>query len=124
MSQNPLNLAFRFFLELAVLLVMGVWGWRSGDGWMRCLLALGLPLVMATLWGVFRIPNDPGPAPVAVPGLLRLALELAYFGFATWALFDIGAVTAGWVFGLAVAVHYLISYDRVGRMIRQKAGVP
>jgi hypothetical protein len=63
--------------------------------------------------GTFRVDNDPGKAPVRVPGVVRLALELAYFAFAVWALFDAGATTAGWILGAAVFVHYLISYDRI-----------
>ena len=82
MASNPLNLAFRFFLELAGLFAIGYWGWHTGQGWQRWLLMLGVPLIAAALWGIFRVENDPGRAPVRVPGALRLALELAYFAFA------------------------------------------
>lgn len=118
MSAHPVNLALRFLLELAALVAMGVWGWRQGEGVLRFVLALGVPLLAAAMWGIFRVPNDPGKAPVEVPGILRLALELAYFAFAVWALFDIGAETLGWILGVVTAIHYLISYDRVGRLLR------
>jgi hypothetical protein len=113
MSSNPLNLAFRFFLELTALLAMGYWGWNAGQGWMRWILMLFVPLVAAAIWGVFRVDNDPGPAPVRVPGVIRLALELSYFGFSVWALYDVGAIPAYWVLAICVLVHYLISYDRI-----------
>jgi hypothetical protein len=116
LGSNPINLAFRFFLELAALIAMGYWGWRTGQGW---LLMLGVPLVAAALWGIFRVDNDPGKAPVRVPGLLRLGLELAYFGFATWALYDTGAIVWSSLLGLAVIVHYLVSYDRILWLLRQ-----
>ena len=119
MSKNPLNLAFRFFLELAALFAIGYWGWHAGQGWLRWLLMLGVPLVAAALWGIFRVDNDPGRAPVRVPGVLRLALELVYFGFAVWGLYNAGAFTWSWVLGLAVAVHYLVSYDRILWLLRQ-----
>ena len=119
MGSHPLNLAVRFLLELAALLALGVWGWRQGEGWLRFVLAVAIPLVAAVLWGVFRVPNDPGPAPVAVPGIIRLALELAFFGFATWALYDIGATNLSWALGIVVAVHYAISYDRIRWLISQ-----
>jgi len=119
MSSNPLNLAVRFALELAVLLAVGLWGWRVGHGWLQYVLALGLPLAVAIVWGVFRVPGDPGPAPVATPGILRLVFELALFAFATWALYDIGALPACLVFGIAVVAHYAASYDRVLWLIKR-----
>ena len=119
MSSHPINLAVRFLLELAALLALGVWGWRQGEGWLQFVLALGIPFIAAALWGIFRVPNDPGPAPVAVPGVLRLALELAFFGLATWALYDIGATNLSWVLGIVVVVHYIISYDRIRWLITQ-----
>ncbi|OGO39628.1 MAG: hypothetical protein A2W35_09190 [Chloroflexi bacterium RBG_16_57_11] len=120
MASNPINLAFRFILELAALVAMGYWGWNTGEGWTRWFLMLGVPLIAAALWGVFRVDNDPGRAPVRVPGILRLVLELAYFAFAVWALNDAGATTASWILGIAVLVHYLISYDRVLWLVRGK----
>lgn len=119
MSKNPINLAFRFFLELAALIAMGYWGWQTGQGWQRWALMLGVPLIAAALWGTFRVDNDPGRAPVRVPGFLRLALELVYFGFATWALYDTAALVWSLLLGLAVIVHYLISYDRILWLLRQ-----
>jgi hypothetical protein len=119
MGSNPINLAFRFLLELAALFAMGYWGWHSGEGWLRWLLMLGVPLVAVVLWGTFRVDNDPGKAPVRVPGVVRLTLELAYFAFAIWALYSAGAIHLSWIFGLAVVVHYLLSYDRILWLVRQ-----
>lgn len=82
---------------------------------------LGLPLIAAVLWGTFRVPNDPGKAPVAVPGILRLFLELAYFGAASWALFASGQPLWGYGFAGLVLFHYLISYDRILWLLRQPA---
>ena len=118
MSSNPINLAFRFVLELAALIAMGVWGAQKGQGVFAAVLAIGVPLIAAVLWGIFRIPNDPGRAPVAVPGIARLALETAYFAFAVWALYDIGAVALSILLGASVILHYILSYDRVARLVR------
>jgi len=118
MSSHPINLALRFLLELAALAAVAVWGWRTGDGWLRYALAIGLPLVLAVVWAVFRVPNDPGPAPVATPGVARLIIELAFFGFAAWALYDIGALAPCLLLSLTVIAHYVTSYDRVLRLIR------
>ena len=78
----------------------------------------GLPVIAATLWGVFRIPNDPKPTPVAIPGILRLLLELGLFGFASWALYDIGYSTLSIIMAAIVIIHYAVSYDRTWVMLR------
>ena len=122
MGSHPINLAIRFLLELSALLAMGVWGWYQGEGWLRFLLALGIPLIAAVVWGTFAVPNDPsrsGAAPIAVPGILRLAIEAAIFIFAVWALYDVGFTTLSWTLGIIVAIHYLTSYDRILCLIRQ-----
>ena len=72
MSAHPVNLALRFLLEIAALLALGHWGRQRFDGGLRYLLAVGIPLLAAVLWGTFRVNDDPGPAPVPVPGYLRL----------------------------------------------------
>ena len=122
MGSHPINLAIRFLLELSALLAMGVWGWRQSESWFRFPLALGIPLVAAVVWGTFAVPDDPsrsGAAPIAVPGLIRLAIELAILSFGTWALYDLGATGLGWVLGIIVAVHYITSYDRILWLIRR-----
>lgn len=116
MGSNPINLAVRFLLELSALAALGAWGWRQGGGWLRFLLALGIPLAASVIWGTFAVPGDPsrsGSAPVPVPGILRLAIELAFFAFAAWALRDLGQERLSWVMGIVVVLHYLASYDRI-----------
>ena len=122
MGSHPINLVIRFLLELSALLALGMWGWQRSEGSLRFVLAVGIPLIAAVLWGVFAVPHDPsrsGTAPIAVPGMLRLALELAVFGFATWALYNVGATKLSWILGIAVIIHYLASYDRVLWLIKR-----
>jgi hypothetical protein len=121
-GSNPINLALRFLLELAALAASAAWGWQRGAGALRVILALGIPLLEMVLWGTLRVPEDPssvGRAPVPVPGLIRLALELAFFAFAVWALRDISATTLSWVLGALVVAHYAVSYDRVRWLLRK-----
>lgn len=122
MGSNPINLAVRFILEMAGLVALGRWGWTQSDGPLRFVLALGIPLLAAILWGTFAVPSDPsrsGKAPVPVSGVIRLLLELAFFATATSALFAVGATPFGWLFGSAVVIHYAISYDRIRWLLRQ-----
>jgi hypothetical protein len=122
MSQNPFNLAVRFILELAALYSLGHWGWTQHAGILRYLLVIGSPLLAATLWGTLRVPADAsanGKAPVPVAGWLRLLLELVFFTFAAWCLFDAGAMLAGYLFSGITLIHYLISYDRFFWLLKQ-----
>ena len=116
MGSHPINLAIRFVLELSALFSLGLWGWRSGNGWQRFALALLVPIVAAVLWGTFAVPGDPsrsGAAPIAVPGVVRLVLELGIFALAAWALNHAGFARASWILGIIVALHYVTSYDRI-----------
>jgi hypothetical protein len=122
MGSNPINLTVRFFLELTALIAMGFWGWKQGEGMLRFVLAFGIPIVAAAMWGVFAVPDDPsrsGNAPIATPGILRLALELIFFSFAAWTLYSAGATTASWIFVIVTLAHYILSYDRLYWLIRQ-----
>ena len=119
---HPVNLAFRFLLELSALAIMGFWGWRQRDDGARIVIALAVPLLAAALWGIFAVPGDPsrsGAAPVPVPGIVRLVLECGFFGFGTWALADVGFSRLAAIFGTSTVLHYLLSYDRIAWLIRQ-----
>ena len=122
MGSHPINLAVRFLLEIAGLAAIAYWGWSQHDGVLRFILAIGLPLLAAVLWGTFAVPDDPsrsGKAPVPVPGIVRLLLELAFFAFAAWALYDAGNTTLALVLSAIVAIHYALSYDRIAWLLRQ-----
>ena len=123
MGSNPLNLAIRFLLELAALTAIGVWGWQyDNETWLRIILALGLPFIAAVIWGIFNVHNDPsrsGAAPIIVPGIVRLTLELLIFSLATWALYELAYTQLSWLLGSLVILHYLVSYDRIFWLIKQ-----
>jgi hypothetical protein len=119
MSKHPLNLAFRFSLEMAALLIFGFWGWESRTDWLRYILTGGLPLAAAAIWGAFRVPGDPGNALVPIPGWLRLSLEALFFSLATLSLFNISTGAIAWIFGGCVLLHYGISYDRITWLVKQ-----
>lgn len=120
MSQHPGNLILRFFLEFAALVVIVQWGWATGQGAWRYLLAFGLPLLFALLWFTFTVPSDRpnGRAPVPVSGRARLVLEAALFLFAVWTCFARGQGTTGLALIFALGLHYLWSADRVVRLWR------
>ena len=122
MGAHPLNLALRFFLEMGALVAMGMWGWQRAVGPWRYVLAFTVPVIAMTLWGVFAVPHDPsrsGRAPVPVPGIARIVLEAAFFGFATWALYSSVHRVPAMAFGVTVLAHYVLSFDRLAWLLRQ-----
>ena len=128
MSKHPLNLALRFLLELAALSALAYWGWAWGDPW-RWPLAIGLPLVAAVIWATFRTPGDwsaGAKTPVAVHGIIRLSIEMTFFGLAIVALFTAQANDRAELFGtiltLLVILHYILSWDRVMWLLLMRIG--
>ena len=108
MGSHPINLAVRFLLEIAALIALGWWGWNSGTGAWRFVLALGLPILAAVFWGTFAVPDDPsrsGKAPIPVPGLVRLLFELGFFASASAALYFTGLQAAALIFGIIVSAQ-------------------
>lgn len=118
MSITTVGLGLHFLLELCALAAMVYAGFRLGDTLpVRLLLGVVLPIAAALVWGVFRVPNDPGAAIVAVPGPLRLLIEWAVFGAAVGMLFVVGQPVWATVCLAAVAVDYVIMYERVLRLL-------
>lgn len=116
MGSHPINLALRFLLKLTALVTAVMWGWHLSNNWSRFLLAIVLPVLIASVWGAFAVPNDPsrsGAAPVAVSGIIRLVIESGVFAFTVYALFDLGYVQISRNLSIVVTAHYIASYDRI-----------
>ena len=112
------NEVLRFVLEIAALVALGIWGWNAFDGPLNVVAAIGVPLAAAAVWGAFRVPNDPGPAPVAVPGPVRLVIELCFFAVAVVLLYAAGQQLPALVLGGLVVLHYAIGYRRIEWLLR------
>jgi Protein of unknown function (DUF2568) len=97
-----------FLTELAALVILGMWGARTGQGGWSWLLALAAPVAFAAIWGAFLSPRAVWPLPFA----LSLGLKTTVFALATWAAWTIwgGGPTA--LFGLAVALGLLAELSR------------
>lgn len=114
MSKNTLNLALRFILELLALAAMGYGAWG-----IHPIIGILIPVLAAAAWGTFRVPNDPKEPPIRVSGIIRLILEIVFFGLAVFLLFYAGESNLALIFGGVVLVHYALSYDRLWWLIRQ-----
>lgn len=116
-------LAVRFGLEIFGWVGFGIWGWAIGEGGLTGgLLAVALVAISAAIWGVFRVPNDPPGnlhPPVRVPGWGRLLIELTFFGLAAAGLWLSGYRAASETLMTAVALLYVITWDRQRWLVRQ-----
>jgi hypothetical protein len=122
MGNNALNLTLRFILELVALFAAGYWAYKTIGQWPKYLLMLLVPVIIATIWGVFAVPSDPsrsGKTVVAVPGLVRLVIELAVFGFGTWCIYKTMPGNYALIFAVLVIFHYAISYDRIFWLLKR-----
>ena len=112
---HPANLAFRFVLEIAALIAIGVGAYNLASGVVGWILGIGIPLIAAVGWGTFNVPGDEsrsGEAPIVVRGVVRLVLELLVFTTAVVLLWFVSPIAAT-VLGVGVVIHYLSSIDRI-----------
>jgi hypothetical protein len=81
------NLALRFLLEMALLVVFAFWGFHlRGSFLLRVGLGLGIPILLAVFWSVFMAPRSPRRA----SGIGYILLETLIFGLASVALIAAG----------------------------------
>lgn len=116
-----MNHLIRFVLEVVALIVAGIWAWHQSNSIMGYVWGIALPIVMATMWGVFAVPNDPsrsGKTVIKTPGFVRLLLELGFFGFAFWAMLSLEWEVGGCIFGASVLLHYVLSYNRIQWLLK------
>jgi len=57
-GSHPLNLFVRFILELIVLIVVGILGLKFSSGIEKYVFMIVGSVLLATIWGVFNVPED------------------------------------------------------------------
>ncbi|GAA2057465.1 hypothetical protein GCM10009839_78640 [Catenulispora yoronensis] len=113
MLPKPLHVAnegLAFLLELVALVLLAVWGFRTGSNVaVHVLLGLGAPALMVVVWGAFAAPR----ARVQLPMAGVLAVKTVVFAAAT-----IAGYAAGWhafaiAFGIVAVLNMVIAaFDR------------
>lgn len=106
----------RLVVELASLAGLAWWGWTLGDGGLAGIaLALLFVFLAAALRGALGTPGDPARGakpPVAVPGWLRLALELVILAVTAYAIWVSVSRAASETFLTVAVVLYVVTWDR------------
>jgi hypothetical protein len=74
---QSINLALRFVLEIFALAAVAYWGFKIGkEGGLTWLTALGAPVFLAVIWGVFGSPK----AVINLSPPLHFFVEVLTFG--------------------------------------------
>lgn len=98
------NLGVTFLVELVGLAVFAWWGWNASSSTvLRILLAVGLPVIAAILWGLFAAPTASYGSPV-----ITTVVKVAFFGLAGLALWTRDHHILATVFVLVVAANFVI----------------
>ena len=107
---GPVNAAVRFVCEIGAIygIAAGVWVWTGS-----VMATVVAPVVAMVVWGVFRVPGDPGPAPVAVVGLVRLVIEALMFGAGIAGVWAANGRGPAIVFSVIVVLHYATTLPRL-----------
>jgi Protein of unknown function (DUF2568) len=106
MALRGANLALRFLLELCALAALGYWGWTTGSGVTRWLLAAAAVGAMAVVWGLFLAPKR--RIDLAKP--LRLAIEFVVFGAASAGLAATGQTALAIAFAIVAVISGTLNY--------------
>ncbi len=107
-----LNLAVRFLLELCMLAAVGYWGFKTHAGWwMKILFGIGLPVLIAALWGLFIAPRAVYP----LHGASYLTMEMLLLFSGSAALFVSGRLTLGWAYTITLLVNRVLIFVWEGK---------
>lgn len=116
------NLGLRFLLEIAALIGVGALMWDQTSGVVRWIAVIAVPVAVAAVWGIFNVADDPsrsGGAPVAVPGWVRLFLELLVLAGGAVSVGVAWGPWLGWAMAGLILVHYAVSLSRVRWLVGQ-----
>jgi hypothetical protein len=98
------NLLLAFLAELVALGIFAWWGWDAASGTaLKLVLAIGLPVVAAVVWGLFAAPTASRGTPV-----VRTIVKVVVFGLAGAALWSLGHPLLAVIFVVVVAANLLI----------------
>jgi hypothetical protein len=99
------NFGLAFAMELAGLAAFAWWGWTASSSTvLRLLLAVGLPVIGAVLWGLFAAQaGSTYGGPVVTP-----VFKVVFFGLAGLAIWTLDHPVLAVAFVLVVAANLLI----------------
>jgi hypothetical protein len=105
---RSLNLAFRFLLEIVVLVALFLWGTSVSDQLMfQAILGLGAPAIVIVVWALFVAPK----ASRRLPDPQRLAVEVVVFGAGVLAFLAAGQILLAVLLAAAAGLNLWLMFD-------------
>lgn len=102
-----LNLLVSFLLEILLLIIAGYWGFHQGESvLMKYILALVLPVVIATLWGLFAAPKSKK----RLKNPLRTIFKLVLFFLAVFFSYQSGHLALAVIFAVITILNVSMSF--------------
>ncbi len=102
-----LNLSIRFILEVMALVSLGYWGFKINAGSvLKMSLGIGIPLITATIWGVFGSPK----AIWKVSNISKWILLFTIYILSTLALFTSGKKHLAIAFIVCAVINSFFMY--------------
>lgn len=98
------NLTVKFFLELAAFASFAAWGWHAGSGLGAVVLAVLMPGLAITVWGLFCAPRSARRLSIR----WRAPLELSIFVLAATARGATGRPTFAVIFAAVVVLNAVL----------------
>src|SRR5512139_2614409 len=94
-----INLGVRFLLELTMLAAVGYWGFKTHSSWgMKILFGIGLPLLIAVIWGYFMAPRSAH----RLSGLPFTVMDIILLGSGAVALYASGQPTLARIYAVVL----------------------
>ncbi|MCX5396627.1 YrdB family protein [Streptomyces sp. NBC_00102] len=114
------NETLAFFLEIVAIVAFARWGWHaSGNTALRLFLAVAVPGVAATVWGMYASPK----ARYTLPAAGVVGVKVLVFVCAVAALYDVGGSGPALSYAAVVAANtVLLTLDRRARARAPLAG--
>ncbi len=100
-----INLGVRFLLELCMLAAVGYWGFKTHSSWaMKILFGIGLPLLIAVIWGYFMAPRSAH----RLSGIPFTIMDFILLGSGAVVLYASGQPTLAWIYAAVLVISEIL----------------
>lgn len=125
MNAFKFNSYLRTFLKLAALFAMAYWARIlvvKYSIFLNFLIVFAILLFALIIWSGFGVKQDPFRSVkplIPVSGVIRIAIELFYFGFAIYCLYAAGLYRLTWIYSNLVILHFAFSHRRIAILLKK-----
>jgi hypothetical protein len=100
-----INLGVRFLLEMSMLAAIGYWGFKTHSSWpMKILFGIGLPILMAVIWGYFMAPRSTH----RLSGVPFTVMDIILLGSGAVALYASGQTSLAGIYAVVLFISEIL----------------